>query len=336
MPKFSNEAERVKPVHLEFFSPAPAGTQNHLMDIAPVKLLNNFHSRITASWRAIPAPDHIHKIYKLPPELKKYSLPIVPNTDFMPARLGRGPAWHEYQREFTDLMFVASTGLVAFGVATYDPEIETPEQLVGKKIGVVPKPSSLRVLIDAVIRDAWRINDKVTLIDCHPPEVREGLLTGHMDATFRIQTWEAVDKFEFLDPGIIEAKSTYWVGLSLEDIDRINKNNPWKLHRVLVPRGALRAAGPKLDPPLDVGMAGFNTAICAWDSTEDDVVYELVKFLDEKATLWPEYTNGCPLSLVRMSRWPGLTEDVVHPAALKYYKDKEIKIGEPVQLHGMN
>jgi len=33
-----------------------------------------------------------------------------------------------------------------------------------------------------------------------------------------------------------------------------------------------------------------------------------------------------------MSRYPGLTEEMVHPGALKYYKDMGIEIYEPVQL----
>jgi hypothetical protein len=33
-----------------------------------------------------------------------------------------------------------------------------------------------------------------------------------------------------------------------------------------------------------------------------------------------------------MARFPGITEDMVHPGALKYYTEKKIKIGEPIQL----
>ena len=49
------------PIHLEFFSPSPVGRPAHLMDTAAVKLLNRFHAQITASWRAVPAPDHINR-----------------------------------------------------------------------------------------------------------------------------------------------------------------------------------------------------------------------------------------------------------------------------------
>jgi len=84
-----------KPVHLDFISPTPAHAATHQMEITHVKLLNRFHPRITASWRAIPAPQHLIKINELPADHKKYTLPIVPNTDFIPARMVRFPGLNE-------------------------------------------------------------------------------------------------------------------------------------------------------------------------------------------------------------------------------------------------
>ena len=115
-------------------------------------------------------------------------------------------------------------------------------------------------------------------------------------------------------------------------IDRINEKNNWQMGRVLVPMGSIRVAGPKQDPPEDVTLPSFTGAICAWDGTEDEVVYELVRFLSKKSELWPEFSGGCPLSLARMSRFPGLKEEMVHPGALKYYKKKGVGIGGLVQL----
>ncbi len=327
---------QIKPVHLEFFSPAPIGSLHFNIDTAPVQLLNRFHKRITASGRAIPAPDHLHMIDQLPEKLKKYSLPIVPNTDFMPAILGKGPEWHKYQHEFTDLKFVATIGLSAFALATYNPEIKTPQQLAGKKIGIRPRPSSLRVLKEAILRDAWGIYDEVILKDCFRPQAKDGLFNNDFDATFWFENRQIVDGFECLEPLALERKDTDWISISLKDVDRINSNNPWKLQRVLVPQGSLRAKGQKLDPPMDTGMAGLSMALCAWDSTEDEVVYELVHFMDQHSHLWPDFTNGCPLSLSRMSSFPGITEDVVHPGALAFYNQMGIKTGDPVQLQRMN
>ena len=152
---------------------------------------------------------------------------------------------------------------------------------------------------------------------------------------FGLKIRQVVDGFEYLEPSGIETNNTQWVGISMEDVDKMNKKNPWKLHHVLVPRGSLRTNGPKLDPPMDMGMAGLSMALCAWESTEDEVIYELLKFMDDHSHLCPDVAKGCPLSLSRMARFPGLTEDSVHSGALEYYTDCGMKIEEPVQLQPM-
>ncbi len=47
-----------------------------------------------------------------------------------------------------------------------------------------PKEGAPLVLSDAVFRDAWGIYDKVEMKDYHPPQVKQGLLSGDIDATF--------------------------------------------------------------------------------------------------------------------------------------------------------
>jgi len=335
MPTFAEGKGLIKPVHLDFISPGP-------INIVTTKLLNKFHPWITASARAIPAPDHIHKINKLPPELKKFTLPLVPNTDFMYAWQAGGPPEHKYERKFTDLKFIASKPGSSPGIFTLDQDIHNPGDLVGKRVGVVPKASSNWIWTYGLLNDAWDIYDKVTLVTCPAPKHGlEKLLNGEIDATmWGLFLMETIDGNGFLTrPGLedFEGKRINWINVSLKDMEMINKANPWKMGRVVMAKGSLRAEGPKaLDPQEDVGLVDFSTAICGWDSTDDEVVYELVKFLDEKSWLWPEFSGGRPMSLARMSRYPGLTEDMVHPAALEYYKEKGISIGRNVKLHRMN
>ena len=334
--KQSAESETlIKPVHLDFLSPGP-------ISLVITKLLNKFHPWITASSRAIPAPDHVHKINKLPPELKKYTLPLMPNTDFMYAWQAGGPPEHKYEGEFTNLKFIASKPGSSPGLFTLDQDIHVPEDLVGKKIGVVPKASSNWIWTYALLNDAWDIYDKVTLVTCPTPKHGlEKLLNKEIDATmWGMFLMESIDGNGFSSkPGLdsLKGEKINWISVSNEDVEKINTANPWKTGRTIMPKGSLRAEGNKARDPLeDVGLVDFSIAICAWDSTDDEVVYELVKFLDEKSSLWPEFSGGRPMSLARMSGYPGLTEDMVHPAALEYYKEKGISIGSKVKLQRMN
>lgn len=184
-------------------------------------------------------------------------------------------------------------------------------------------------MTDAVLKDAWAIHQQVDLKDYHPSQVVQGLLSGDIDATFWMQVWETLAGHRCSFQNLVEGSDIYWINLSVEDIDRINAKSIWKLDRVLIPKGSLGGNGDKQHPPEDVGLPSFTGAICAWDSTEEEVIYELVKFIDAKSELWPDFSGGSVLSLERMSRYPGIDESMVHTGALKYYKEKNINIRWP-------
>jgi len=71
------------------------------------------------------------------------------------------------------------------------------------------------------------------------------------------------------------------------------------------------------------GMAGM---IC-WDTVDEEIVYELVKFINENCADWEHRTRhpGDVESLADFSS--GIMEADVHPGALRYYREKGIRIG---------
>ena len=106
---------------------------------------------------AIPLPDSINAITD-----KRHELPIVTTVDFLPARDGTGPSWHAYHRANKDLKLVCALYEVAFGILVFRK---------GPRIGVPPRPSSVRVLTEALLRDGYGILDEVELVDLRPDEV---------------------------------------------------------------------------------------------------------------------------------------------------------------------
>ncbi len=108
----------------------------------------------------------------------------MPSTDFMYAWQAGGPPEHKYEGEFTDLKFIASKPVSSPGIFTLDQDIRSPEDLAGKRVGVVPKASSNWIWTYALLNDAWDIYDKVDLITCPTPNHGlENLLKGEIDAT---------------------------------------------------------------------------------------------------------------------------------------------------------
>lgn len=310
-----------KRVHLDIFTPAPQGTYAFIVDTALVEILNRYSPGITASWQAIAAPDHIHRISLWPDYRKKYALPIVPSTDFIPARKGKGPDWHPYPNAHTDLKYVACLGFFAFGIATYQKELNSMEQLHNKVIGGTARPSSLRILQEAIAFDTSEFS-KPIIKDVNPSEVKQALEKGEIDATFWFQNFPTIKGYPCLLHEVLGARKICCVSLSSEQIDSINNKHSWKTDRVSLSAGEITLSSLQPDPPAEVGMAGFYSAICAWDTTEDEIVYELVRFIDQYTRYWPDYSNGTRIYPERMISFPGLRRSMIHDGALSYYEEK--------------
>ena len=105
-------------------------------------------------------------------------------------------------------------------------------------------------------------------------------------------------------------------------MEKMNKKNPWEAILMTVPKGV----HGKENPPEDVSTVAFVNASSCWDVFDEEIAYDLLKFLfdnaEEYARRLPAYEVGYGLGF-----YPGLTEEMLHPGALRYYKERGIKLG---------
>jgi hypothetical protein len=266
---------------------------------------------------------NVHAIDAFPLERKKYCLlNSLFSTEYTRALLGLPP----WKRKFTDLKVVMLESSDGLALGTYDPDIRTPQDLRGKKIGLFPKRAAPNEMMIALMKDAWGILDTVKLSYHRPMAMQDMLVTKVVDAVYGIVGVEMMGGKFGQTPftaNILAARKTYWINATPEDIAKVNAKNPWKAGLMKVSKDAL---GPG-KPPEDTGLISGVMGILAWDKTPENVVYELVKFVDENAQEWSKRLRGRRMDHGSIIAWPGLTEDMVHPGALKYYKEKGIKIG---------
>jgi hypothetical protein len=222
---------------LAIYSPAPPTTALHELNC---RLFEPF-ARVVA----MPLPDSINAITD-----KRHQLPIVTTVDFLPARDKTGPPWHAYERANTDLKLVCALYEVAFGILAFRK---------GPRIGVPPRPSSVRVLTEALLRDGWGILDEVELVDLRPHEVGP----ERVDAT----SWNLL--LEGSVPLLPNLKGS-WLPVSEDAVAAINRSNPFKIDRI---------------PALNI--LSFKQGLAAWDSTEDSVVLSLLQRLPQATLDWP-------------------------------------------------
>jgi hypothetical protein len=216
---------------------------------------------INASVISMPLPESINTIARLPEAEKRHHLPIVTSVDFLPARDGTGPPWHAYDRANQDLKLVCALYDVAFGIMAF-----APGDLKGKKIGVPPRPSSVRVLTEALLRDGWGILDDVELVDLRPQEVGPARVQG--------TSWNLL--LEGSVPLLPNLKGR-WLPVSEGAIAAINQANPFKIEGV-------QAGGTTL--------LSFKQGLAAWDSTEESVVVSVLQRLPQATLDWPALSKA--------------------------------------------
>ena len=323
---------------IQFFSSATPGTPGEDAVKVLCDLLNEYHPMITATWKFYPLPGSVSKIDQMPPDQKKHAfVGYLTPTDFLTARAGAGPEQHKYERTYTDLLFVGTVGAGGWTFLTKDPELaKDPRKLAGKKIGVNCTRGeavwgSPDLLSNAIVRDAWGIFDQVEFVKVMFPAAGGMLDAGLVDAAFWGMANDMSGKFTV--PGILytplKNSQYYWIPLTQDDVDKINAANVWKISLITVPKDALKLPGSPsetVNPPEDVTMANFGAVMTAWADTEDELVYEMLKFLVDNADKIKEANLRLNPDPKSMAQCPGLTADMVHPGALRFYQEQGIEI----------
>lgn len=296
-------------VALTIYSPAPPTIMLNDQNVAIGEILATCPG--VASVDIIPQalPDSINTINDLDEDVKPFHLPIVTPLDFPTARDNTAPDWHAYNEASQDLKFVSSLYEVTFGVLVFDPEIQTVEDLVGKRIAVPARPSSVRWTSEVLFEDGWDILDEVTFVDTVPPEVPDLVASGEIDA----MTWNIMSEtpagFTPLLPPLLDLENARWLGVDEAVAERISQANPFTLESVSIAgKDILTPNGPVL---ADTDFLSFKQGLAAWDSTPDALVENLVSCLADAADT---FGAGADFEKTQLD-WPALNDDMIHPGA---------------------
>jgi len=83
-----------------------------------------------------------------------------------------------------------------------------------------------------------------------------------------------------------------------------------------------------VNPPMDATILKWDSALTAWDTTDEDLVYELLKFFAvDNVEEFSEAMEG-PQSpeLLAGRGYLGLTKEMIHPGALRFYEEQGVEI----------
>jgi TRAP-type uncharacterized transport system substrate-binding protein len=324
--------EKAKPpseiVNLEIYTTA-AGSPPYFIGITIAEMLRDLHPWLKASpLEALSVTDAVASSHALPPERQKYA--VITGLDrpqIVLARRGIAP----HTRKHPGLKLLAIDCVATFAFASYDPEIKSSRDMIGKRVGLIIRGASPTPLSVALLREAWGIYDQVKISYHRPIDFKDVLTAGVADAAWLNLGSSGEEGVWTTAPWTREAtgaRRTYWISTTQEDIERINKSEevPWKAFLTVVPKGAWGGGEPR----EDVGGVSFVSYIGVWDVMDEEVAYELVKLLGDNAA---EYTRRMQGKTIN-DRWildarpdPMMSEEDFHPGTLRYFNEKGIKIG---------
>jgi TRAP transporter TAXI family solute receptor len=249
---------------------------------------------------------------------------VVSDLAYWTALAGGEP----FEKKHTDLRMVGVNYVGTYALVSMNPKIRTKEDLVGKKIAMGKKGSVISLCSEFILRDQWGILDTVDAQYIGWKEGRPAIKDGLVDAMLIIiglsrddagkPIW--VDHPSFAE--LIALKEVYFIGPTAAEVKKGMEAKGWPAVYMELPAKAL---GP--NQPDSAGVITIMNAYMADVSMPDEVAYEVIKvqydYYKELGTyaahvkfITPDVLGFAPIS----------SEDGFHPGALKFLKEKGVKL----------
>ncbi len=203
---------------------------------------------------------------------------------------------------------------------TLDPNIKTPADMKGKKIGLGLRTQSdwgadARIFLET----AYGITSKNAEIrHLGPVAASEAMLDGKVDIVTmgmgtdaEFKNWMIAGPFKLLEAS---GRKLYFVGISKEAVDKVNKRYKTTYQSVMVPKGTLKGQEAEFLTGVDRGYIGVHPEFA------EDLAYEFTKLMlklrPRMAEVHAQWKTMTDLTIVH-----GLTEQNCHPGAMKALKE---------------
>ncbi len=233
---------------------------------------------------------------------------------------GRPP----FKKAFTDLKVLGNFTKNIQTLITLDANIRELNDLTGKRLGLGPKPTVIGKNHWSIIEKGCKDPGSIKTFYMKWGGLKDALMDGSIDAMVM---------------GVSTRKSGNWASVPIFKEIVASRGNP---HFIPIPEHAIKAAATADDidyPPMMLpkdaigpGLPSADTmawseklALFANSQFSEDAAYTIVKVLYEHGT---EMVKQTP---VARGVWPELVadihvpEDMIHPGALKYYKEKGLR-----------
>jgi TRAP-type uncharacterized transport system substrate-binding protein len=243
---------------------------------------------------------------------------VVSETPYKLARDGKKP----FDKPHPDLKIVCVGFRAAHFFGTLNPKIKTFQDMIGKKVAVGPKTDPHGIKGTDQLKYCYEILDRVKLINMPAPDIGEALIDGIADvglltANPGYPKWSKDETLESLSA----QHKVYPIQLTVEQL----KKSVGKAETVFTP----------IDIPADFLFPGQTSTLAsvsfiywtAYADVPEEVVYEVLRMFHD---FQPDFVEQHQLMKAIIPDQLGVgdfTKEELHPGALKFYRDRSLKVG---------
>ncbi|MCQ2444812.1 MAG: TAXI family TRAP transporter solute-binding subunit [Mailhella sp.] len=235
------------------------------------------------------------------------------------ARQGKAP----FKRAFTDLKAIGNLTENIQTLITFDPAIKTVDDLAGKKLGCGPKPTVLGHNHASITAAGMKDPKNMKVSYMAWGNLRDAIMDGGIDAMILGVSTRQQPPFSpvaVFGEMVASRGVPTFLDITPEAVKKASQTDGIDYQPVVLKAGSIAENVPPRDVQTYHDILGFY----AFDQLPDDVAYTLAKTLYEHCEEMVKYTA------MAKGIWPAMVvptvaDDMIHPGALKYYKEKGLR-----------
>ena len=292
-----------------------AGTSSHLLGFETSRLLEKYHPWLRATASDTPGSTYNTEVMAAEPERWPNTIAITGGYKTLPL-LKDDPVKYKALADIVDVVAHSAVGPLWF--QTFDPDIRTPEDLVGKRIGLGTKAQTYWGQMAAAELEAWGVIDKVDIEWLGTADASRALIDGAVDVCVAGTYAGAGDKPATVPgPPLFETLATgreiYYIAARSEE-----EGKKALIHGPIWGVASLHAGTIEYQEKDIYGLAIAN-AWAAHKSFPEDIAYELVNFyLENYEEFYPAHALFKALTPTMLGFGSGIG---FHQGSIKAFKE---------------
>ncbi|MFC1893961.1 TAXI family TRAP transporter solute-binding subunit [Chloroflexota bacterium] len=258
------------------------------------------------------------------PENRANCIACISGNNLLIATLGDSP----WTQPYHGARILAIQAKYRNFLVSYDPNIKTPQDMIGKRIAINTKGAGGNYTQTIPLFEYWGIADQVQFEYLGWSKGAQALKDGLVDVFW---LWTTGGPNEFY-PGTYVTDLTTKGRLTFvthppEDIIEAGKLSGYPQFASMCPAGGFDELLPDY-PPNDIWGSSYEFTWSCDESMDPDITYEICRIVYEHIDEFGEFhAEGKNFTREEMAQF-GVPESGFHEGAIKFYKEMGIKIGK--------